>query len=92
MQETKYKAGDKVLIRPDLEEGRYYTMQGGRTLVANNDMSRNYAGRVVTIKCYTDHGYYTIKEGEWGWTDEMFTGLVTEIDEGNFKSFYDFAT
>lgn len=49
MQETKYKAGDKVLIRPDLKEGVYYAMQGGRTLVANNDMSRNYAGRVVSI-------------------------------------------
>ena len=69
----KYKVGDKVRVRSDLEVNMDY---GPQTFV--REMSQ-YIGKVVTIS-ETYSNRYNIKEDEdeWPWTDEMFEGLVDD--------------
>ena len=80
----KYKIGDAVLVRSDLESGEEYRMRSGpepegvNTFVFEMDP---YIGQVVQISGY--HGYqYEIQEdnGNKLWTDEMFEGLATCAD------------
>lgn len=69
----KYKVGDKVRVRRDLQISTYY---GAYTFVSGMN---DYKGSVVTIsKVYST--YYCITEDirTWMWTDEMFDGLVGE--------------
>lgn len=64
----KYKVGDKVRVRSDLEESETY---GDQTFVKQME---KYKGKLVTISEEHPRFYY-IKEdkGEnWCWTDEMF--------------------
>lgn len=69
----KYKVGDKVRVRRDLQICTYY--EAYMFVSGMND----YKGSVVTISkvCAT---YYCIEEDErcWIWTDEMFDGLADE--------------
>ena len=69
----KYKVGDKVRVRRDLQICTYY--EAYMFVSGMND----YKGSVVTISkvCPT---YYWIEEDErcWIWTDEMFDGLADE--------------
>ena len=69
----KYKVGDKVRVRSDLEVNMDY---GPQTFV--REMSQ-YIGKVVTIS-ETYSNRYNIKEDEdeWYWTDEMFEGLAED--------------
>lgn len=70
----KYKIGDKVLVRPDLEEGKKY----GDAVVMSDMLS--FRGKIVTIE-HVDHpNCYRIKEDpdQWHWTDEMFVGKESE--------------
>ena len=70
----KYKIGDKVLVRPDLEEGKKY----GNEVVISDMLF--FKGKIVTIE-HVDHpDYYRIKEDsdQWHWTDEMFVGKESE--------------
>lgn len=70
----KYKIGDKVLIRSDLEEGKKYGDE-----VVMSDMLF-FKGKIVTIE-HVDHpNCYRIKEDldQWHWTDEMFVGKESE--------------
>ena len=65
----KYKIGDKVLVRPDLEEGKKY----GDDVVMSDMLF--FKGKIVTIE-HVYHPYcYRIKEDpdQWHWTDEMFS-------------------
>lgn len=69
----KYKVGDKVRVRKDLQID---THCGACTFVSGMN---DYKGSVVTIsKVYSI--YYCIEEdiGAWTWTDEMFDGFVGE--------------
>lgn len=71
----KYKVGDKVRVRKDLERMKVY---GGNL---TDDSMTFFRGRIVTIaedNCVGD--VYTIKEdgGRSVWTDEMFEGLANE--------------
>lgn len=69
----KYKIGDKVIIREDLEEGKLY---GDYSV--NKDMF-SLRGKIVTI-CDIGYNFYILKEDiyKWCWTDEMFSGKVSE--------------
>lgn len=75
---SKYKVGDRVRIRPDLEAGKWY----GDSYVAIS-MAR-HAGEVVTIKKYSyDHRnmFFVAEELEgcvlsWLWSEEMMEGLA----------------
>ena len=70
---TKYNIGDKVFVREDLEIGKEY----GRDLFVS-EMSF-LKGKTVIISDIK-YGFYKIIEdsGKWNWTDEMFSGKVSE--------------
>lgn len=69
----KYKVGDKVKVRSDLKNGVSYGSQ------CTVEEMMDYKGNVVTIS-EVGQTCYQIEEDEegWGWTDEMFEGLVEE--------------
>lgn len=77
--EYRYKIGDAVLVRDDLEYGAFYDMRSGLYSKDNNnivtlDMSELH-GQVVHIKDYSSHGQYIVKEThDFRWTDDMFSG------------------
>ncbi len=67
----KYKVGDKVRVRRDLEDGETY---GGWD--ALEDMVK-MRGEIVTIR-RVRRSAYELEEKGLMWTDEMFEGLVEE--------------
>ena len=67
----KYKVGDKVRVRRDLEDGETY---GGWD--ALEDMVK-MRGEIVTIRRVRSSAY-ELEENYLMWTDEMFEGLVEE--------------
>lgn len=71
MVETKYKAGDKVIVREDLVVNRLY---GIDEFVSSME---KFKGKTVTISRVTAKGEYNLEEDKYGffWTDEMFAGL-----------------
>lgn len=71
----KYKVGQRVRIRADLNTKQSYRMKSGPDYKygsnsTNDDMMR-FRGKFVHIK-ETDGGQYLLKEVSWHWTDEMF--------------------
>lgn len=72
----RYKAGDKVRVRSDLQISRRY---GIYMFASGMD---DYKGGVVTIsKAHQNLYFYRIEEdgGRWIWADEMFEGLAEEL-------------
>lgn len=67
----KYKVGDKVRVRRDLEDGETY---GGWD--ALEDMVK-MRGEIVTIRRVRSSAYELEEKGLM-WTDEMFEGLVED--------------
>ena len=67
----KYKVGDKVRVRRDLEEGETY---GGWN--ALEDMVK-MRGEIVTIRRVRSSAY-ELEENNLMWTDEMLDGLVED--------------
>ena len=65
----RYKVGDKVRVRRDLETAVMYGV-----LCATYEMLKE---KIVTIKSVHD-GYYKVVEDDYKWTDEMFEGLAEE--------------
>ena len=65
----KYKVGDKVRVRRDLETTVMYGV-----LCAIDEMLKE---KIVTIKSVHD-GYYKVAEDGYKWTDEMLEGLVED--------------
>ena len=78
----KYKIGDKVLIRPDLEEGKKYGDE-----VVMSDMLY-LKGKIVTIEHVDYPNHYRIKEDpdQWHWTDEMFSENESEEIKSKYLS------
>lgn len=68
----KYKVGDKVRVRRDLNKGMIYNEFTVTTPMADK------AGDIVTISAVSRR-YYHIAEYGCCWTDEMFEGLVEEL-------------
>lgn len=77
----KYKVGDKVRVRDDLEIGKWYSMNNRTFSDYVNSKMITFKGKEVTILADNCFGMYLIKEdnGEWHWTDEMFSGLATSL-------------
>ena len=77
----KYKIGDKVRVRDDLEIGKWYSMNNRTFSDCVNSKMTTFKGKEVTILADNCFGMYLIKEdnGEWHWTDEMFSGLATSL-------------
>ena len=79
----KYKIGDKVLVKSDLEEGKTYGDE-----VVMSDMLF-FRGKIVTIE-HVDHpDCYRIKEdpNQWHWTDEMFSEKSSEEVKSEYLSY-----
>lgn len=68
----RYKVGDKVRVRGDLEVGKDYGCQ-----IVLNSMAIN-RGKIVTIYDVRG-GYYSIVEDNYNWTDEMFEPVEEEL-------------
>jgi hypothetical protein len=66
----KFKVGDKVRVREDLEIDKDYGFY------CNEEMVK-LKGKVVEIED-VDNISYSIKEDTYAWTDEMFSGLAEE--------------
>ena len=69
--EMKYKVGDKVKVRSDLEKNKGY---GG--WYASESMVK-MRGEIVTIRGVGSSAY-ELEENDLMWTDEMFEGLADE--------------
>lgn len=65
----RYKVGDKVRVRSDLETAVMYGV-----LCVVDEMLKK---KIVTIKSVRD-GYYKVVEDDYKWTDEMLEGLVED--------------
>lgn len=62
----KYKVGDKVRVRTDLQVGERY---GSNVFV---DEMEKYLGRTLIINSCYDNNSYSVVGNFWNWTDEMF--------------------
>lgn len=76
-KELKYKVGDKVRVRKDLELGKSYKMESGRGADVVRDMLP-FAGEVVTITSCGDE--YYVEEVGYFFTDDMIDGLAEEAE------------
>ena len=75
MSVGKYKVGDKVLIRDDLEIDRYYDE------VYFNNMMNELKGKILIIRSINSgycNGFYNVEESPWSFNDEMIIGKVCE--------------
>ena len=70
----KYKVGDKVRVRRDLEEYGQYGKYG-----ANRNMAELHGSIVEIKKVENENQQYEINDNLYYWTDEMFEGLVEEL-------------
>jgi hypothetical protein len=80
--QTKYKVGDEVVIRKDLDESNRYCMSDGKTEDSVGGKMLLYAGKKAKITSISKpYGKYSIDidGGVWNWTDEMFAGLASEM-------------
>ena len=78
----KYKIGDKVLVRPDLEEGKTYGVEVFMYRMLF------FKGKIVTIEHIDHPNHYRIKEDpdQWHWTDEMFSEKESEEVKSEYLS------
>ena len=76
----KYKVGDKVIIRKDLNVRDTYEMEGGGNADICTNAMIKLGGEVATIvRCNNDHDCYDIDlDKSYSWTDEMFEGFVED--------------
>lgn len=72
----KYKPGDKVVVRSDLQCGEYYFNENGDGCDVATTLMTKLCGQVVAIERVVGDKYY-IKEdrNRFCWTDEMFVRL-----------------
>ena len=70
----KYKIGDKVRVRKDLEPGNFY----GRVYYSS-DMNKFKAMECVVTNIYD--GTYNINNSEYGFTEEMFESVDDDLLE-----------
>lgn len=82
---NRYKVGDRVRLRDDLEVGGVYAMESGRTDSFVRGMEE-LIGEVVTISGSGKE--YSINESEYSITDEMITGYAEDTDEWHYLEAY----
>lgn len=72
---AKFKVGDKVYVKPDLNSSRDYKHDNGNSDNASDEMVK-LAGQTVTISAVFDHGYHIAELNAWNWVDDMFQFVV----------------
>ena len=80
----RYKIGEAVLVRDDLEYGAFYDMRSGPYLKNNRNVATltmsELHGQLVHIKTYSSAGQYLVEEASgFGWTDDMFSGSAGDV-------------
>lgn len=78
----KYKVGDKVRVRSDLEKGKLYRTEDGSEEVCAVGTMLKFSGKEVTIS-ETIGGKYVVEECKrerffYYWTDEMFESVSNQ--------------
>lgn len=72
----KYKVGDRVKIREDLDTNKIYGSWD-----CSIDMAR-CGGRIATIvNCYDDSYHIDVDNESYDWTDEMFENYIEDIEK-----------
>lgn len=76
----RYKIGDTVCIRDDLEMDNKYSMDDSRFGTTVNEMMVGFRGHeamITNVVTISDRNYYKIDidEDEWYWTDGMFNDV-----------------
>lgn len=95
---TTYQPGDRVVVREDLTLTNYamFDQDNPRTMVVVDEM-RSFRGCEVTIAGITntyegDFYYIAEDEGDFYWSDDMFSGLANaaplEDDSAAWDSFF----
>lgn len=84
----KYKVGDKVRVRSDLEVNKNY---GSHAFVS---VMEKFKSKIVTIERVDLNNKYQIKEddGEWYWNDEMLlpvTFTKSDLETGHVVEYRD---
>lgn len=69
---TKYKPGDMVTVRDDLDRWSIYHMADGKNPMEATEQMLSKCGKVVKIKSVTKTGKYMIEGSIFPWVDEMF--------------------
>jgi hypothetical protein len=72
---SKYKVGDKVKVREDLELNKKYG-----SIVCLPEMLRK-AGKTITIRSVASTSNYRINESIYAWSDDMFVTQKPRIAE-----------
>lgn len=67
---AKYKVGDRVKIRRDLESDTYY----GNVIFVRGMIP--FLGKEAVIKSVATDNSYLLDDSSWTWTNEMFEGLA----------------
>lgn len=79
MNNTKFKAGDKVRVKTELKCGKNYYMEGSEERNSFVPQMGKHKGEVVTISKIVRNQYRIIEDKEaWGWVDEMFEPVYCE--------------
>lgn len=73
----KYKVGDKVRVRKDLDEGKRYSMADGNEHNWVVGEMLGLRGKVTTIERLSS-GQYVVAGSSCLWVDEMFEGLAEQ--------------
>lgn len=75
----KYKVGDKVKVREDLEVDKRY---GTEEFI---EKMEEYKGKIVTIDTVNEDDYYIEEDKQtWSWTEEMLEDSEEEISLEDF--------
>ena len=75
----KYKVGDKVKVREDLEVDKRY---GTEEFIEEME---EYKGKIVTIDTVNEDDYYIEEDKQsWSWTDEMLEDIEEEMNLEDF--------
>lgn len=82
---TRYKIGDKVLVRGDLVVGERYAMDGeSPARCAFIYEMKPFSGTIATIENILGNGpdaRYLVEGSMWHWTDDMFAGLAVDLQD-----------